>query len=123
MFKGTSALLMGALTLGVCGCQALQDIAALQKALGQKYPGSNIHVQVVNGATCNVTFVNSTVAGQSSEEQQAFAREVAECVRDEYPGYGSLEQVNVLFTSLSQWGPVSVKNTAAVHRFPRKELE
>ena len=52
----------------------------------------------------------------------AFARQVAEFIRDHYSHYSSLEMVNVGFSKVSKTGPVTVTSGEATYQFTTQDL-
>lgn len=56
-------------------------------------------------------------------QREAFARRVAEYVRDNYPSFQQLEQISVGFEAVRKVGPVSTRNRETAYVFNREELQ
>ena len=75
-----------------------------------------------NSAYLTVTFSNSTAADLPEVERAAFARRVAEYVRDHYAAYDKLQSIQVGFSSVRGGGVVHVTSTQIPYRFTPSEL-
>lgn len=116
------ALLPCALAATLGACADLRDLMDFQRVLAEEFKGTVINVNVTNGSHLTLTFVNSPQASLEDSERAAFAKGVAELVRDRYPGYSSMQTVDVAFTSRSSAGPLSVSRTGSPYRFTRAQL-
>jgi hypothetical protein len=117
---GKGALLAAA--IGALACGALKDMLALQRGLSHEFGTDAISVNVNNGAVLTVLFTNSDAATLASPDRAAFARRVAEYVRDHYAEYGGLARINVGFSRVRQTGVVTVTNNDVPYSFTTQEL-
>ena len=113
--------LLVATTLAL-GCADLRDIMTLQQGLAREFNQSAIGVNVNNSVSLTVTFSNSPAADLPDAERAAFARRVAEYVRDHYPHYSALQTINVGFASVTKTGPVTYTNSSVPYRFTPSDL-
>ncbi|SRR6266568_2227411 len=103
------------------GCADLKDMVSLQQGLAREFHTSAINVSLNNSAYLTVVFSNSPVADWSEGEQSAFARRVAEYVRDHYAHYDQLQSIQVGFASVKGVG-ITVSSTRIPYRFTPSEL-
>ena len=114
--------LLSVVTLaGALGCADLKDIFSLQRDLSHEFQTSAINVTINNSAYLTIVFTNSPVADLSEPEQSAFARRVAEYVRDHYARYDQLRSIAVGFASVKGVG-VTFTRTRIPYRFTPGEL-
>ncbi len=106
---------------GALGCADLKDIFSLQRDLSHEFQTSAINVTINNSAYLTIVFTNSPVADLSEPEQSAFARRVAEYVRDHYARYDQLRSIDVGFASVKGVG-VTFTRTRIPYRFTPGEL-
>lgn len=109
------------LTILVLGCQQLGGLMRLQQDLSRAYSGAQIHVNVTNDRL-TVSFVNYRMSDADSADAAAFAREVAEFVRDHYVGYDRIQVVAVGFSSVKGAGPITITNNRVPYAFRTREL-
>ena len=100
----------------------LQDLQTLQTSLIRTFREPNVSVNVNNTHYMTVIFVNSSHADQSGERRAAFARTVAEYVRDHYPRYSELASIAVGFQRQSGVAGFSVSSQEVPYQFTVAEL-
>jgi hypothetical protein len=105
----------------VFGCADLKELLSLQQGLAREFETSAINVNVNNSAYLTVTFSNAPIADQPEAEQAAFARRVAEYVRDHYAHYDQLQSIQVGFASVKGVG-ITFTRTRVPYRFTPSEL-
>lgn len=111
-----------ALTLSVAACGGFGDMIALQRGLAHEFGTDAIGINVSNNSVLTVTFANTPAATLPDSDRAAFARRVAEYVRDHYPEYPTLAEINVGFSQVHSAGIVTVTNTNVPYTFPTKAL-
>ena len=109
------------MAVGAFGCADLKDILSLQQGLAREFQTSAISVNLNNSAYLTVVFSNSPVADSSDAAQSAFARRVAEYVRDHYPHYDQLQSIQVGFASMKGVG-ITFTSTRIPYQFTPSEL-
>lgn len=87
---------------GGLGCGRGTAILALQRSLVHQFHTDAISVTVSTGADLAVLFTSSDAAVMAGPDRPAFARQVAEYVRDHYAGYAALSRIDVVFTRTAQ---------------------
>lgn len=117
--KGLQLLIVATLA---AGCADLRDIMSLQQGLAKEFNEAGINVNLNNGKYLTVTFSNSSATDLPDAERAAFARRVAEYVRDHYPHYSSLESIGIGFASVTKTGPVTFTNTTVPYRYTPQDL-
>jgi hypothetical protein len=126
-----SAIALTLVTLGflvlLAGCsgegiQAVQDLIPLQEQLAAEYGGSNIKVEIEDGNTLGVTFVNSSSNGLARDRKAEQAREIASFVCENYASMGKIAQVWVAF-EIHQDGSIADTTSSATFVFEKGELE
>ncbi len=118
--KGLRTLLPAAI-LGLAACAAFKDLIALQRGLMAEFPTAVINVNLTNDHL-SVLFQDSTTANLPEVERAAFARRVAEFVRDHYAGYDKLANVSIGFSQTKRLGPLTSTRTETPYSFPHAEL-
>ena len=118
--KGLRTLLPAAI-LGLAACAAFKDLIALQRGLMAEFPTAVINVNLTNDHL-SVLFQDSTTANLAEVERAAFARRVAEFVRDHYAGYDKLANVSIGFSQTKRLGPLTSTRTETPYSFPHAEL-
>lgn len=114
--------LLSLLTLAAAlGCADLKDIITLQRGLSHEFQTSAISINLNNSRYLTVTFTNSPTADLPEPEQAAFARRVAEYVRDHYARYEQLQSIQVGFSSVKGVG-ITFTSTRIPYRFTPSEL-
>src|SRR5213593_2886052 len=108
-------------TVLILGCADMKDLMSLDVALMSEFHEQSVHVDLSSHAL-TVTFANSTRATAPDSVKAAFARQVAEYVRDHYAHYSSLELIIVGFSKVSQTGPVTVTRGEASFQFTPQDL-
>ena len=111
-------VMVGASTVG---CADLKDILSLQQGLAREFQTSGISVNLNNSAYLTVVFSNSSIADSSEAAQSAFARRVAEYVRDHYAHYDQLQSIQVGFASVKGVG-ITFTSTRIPYRFTPSDL-
>jgi hypothetical protein len=103
------------------GCADLRDLLSLQQGLVREFhePGIGINL---NNASLTVTFSNSAAADLSEAERVAFARRVAEYVRDHYAHFDTLDGIAVGFATVTKTGPMTFRKTTVPYRFAPRDL-
>src|SRR5258705_13909660 len=101
----------------VLGCVDLRELLSLQQGLTKEFNEPGVGVNIHNNANLTVTFSNSSAAGLSDPERAAFARRVAEYVRDHYARYDSLQIIAVGFAAVTKACPVTYTETTVPYRF------
>lgn len=119
--RNRAALFAVVALTGALGCADLKDLLSLQRDLSRGFPGSAINVNVSNSAYLTIVFSNSPEAALPEPEQAAFARRVAEFVRDHYARYDQLQSIQVGFASVKGVG-VTFRSTRIPYRFTPSEL-
>jgi hypothetical protein len=99
----------------------MKEIMSLDLALMSEFHEQDIHIDLSSHAL-TVTFANSTRATAPDSSKAAFARQVAEFIRDHYSHYSSLEMVNIGFSKVSKTGPVTVTSGEAIYQFTPQDL-
>lgn len=110
-----------ALVAGGLGCADLKEILSLQQGLAREFQTSAVNINLNNSAYLTVTFSNAPIADQPEAEQAAFARRVAEYVRDHYARYDQLQGIQVGFASVKGVG-ITFTRTRVPYRFTPREL-
>ncbi len=118
--KGLRTLLPAAI-LGLAACADFKDLIALQRGLMAEFPTAVINVNLTNDHL-SVLFQDSTTANLAEVERAAFARRVAEFVRDHYAGYDKLANVSIGFSQTKRLGPLTSTRTETPYSFPHAEL-
>ena len=103
-------------------CADLKDIISLQRDLAREFETPAIGVNINNSVHLTITFSNSPAAVLPDAEQAAFARRVAEYVRDHYVGYDRLQTISVGFATVKGGGPVRFTTTRVPYRFSPDQL-
>lgn len=104
------------------GCADLRDLLSLQQGLTREFNEAGVGVNINNNVSLTVTFSNSSAAGLSDPERAAFARRVAEYVRDHYARYESLQAISVGFAAVTKAGPVKYTERTVPYRFTPGDL-
>jgi len=107
--------------LGLAGCADFKDLIALQRGLMAEFPRTAININVTNDHL-SVLFQDSTTANLPETQRAAFARRVAEFVRDHYAGYNDIAAVSVGFSKSKWLGPITSTETEMPYSFSRAEL-
>ena len=129
LIPGAMALILA--TLGflvlLAGCsgediQAVQDLVPLQEQLAAEYGGSNIKVEIEDGNTLGVTFVNSSSNDLARDRKAEQAREIAWFVCENYASMDRIDKVWVAF-KVHQDGSIADTTSSATFVFEKGELE
>lgn len=113
------------LALSLAGCHFFAHLFALQKGMGARYHAAPASINVnsgTQGTVMTVLFGDSAHVDLPDSDRAAFARDVAEYVRDHYPDYPSLASITVGFSSTQDYGVVHVTRNQAPYSFSREEL-
>jgi hypothetical protein len=106
----------------LAGCADLQDLRTLASDIGRDFGTANVNIGLNNRVNLTVTFTDLNPAVVPDTAHPAFARRVAEYVRDHYPGYGRLHTVRVAFADQMGAGPVRVTRGTATYEFTPAQL-
>jgi hypothetical protein len=106
----------------VLACADLTEILSLQQSLAHEFGTSAISVNLHGSAYLSVIFSNSPIAALTDSAQAAFARRVAEYVRDHYSHYERLQSIQVGFASERGGFGVRVTSTRVPYQFTPAEL-
>lgn len=115
------AALLAALLLAL-GCVDAYGLLTLRRALAREFHHEEIGVSVTDGLALTVTFVNQLPADAPCDTLTAFALRVASFVSRTYPGFDTLQVVNVAF---AYRGPDDTGRPTSSHlpfRFSRAAL-
>ncbi len=110
------------LLVSAVGCENLQDILNLQRALAGEFNSPAVNVNVSNGTDLTVTFQNSPIASLPDSVRKATCRRVAEFVRDHYSSYSKLQVIRVGFATRRSFGPVTTTNFTTPCAFVPRSL-
>ena len=115
-------------SVSLLGCspemrQTWKDISTLQETLQTEYPEDQVQVQLWNGDSLSISFLNSDFSELPDTERKDKAKEIALFAHEHYPGEVSLSAVTVTFTIHKKYfGLVSYTNSLDSHRFHVDEL-
>ncbi len=116
---------MLSLAAGCEGFQAMKktltQVVELASGIAKEFGEPNVYVNISNTAL-TVTFTNSKLADLPEGERAETARNVATYVRDHYPGYAALSQVNVGFKSQSGGAGITVSKSSVPYSFATSDL-
>jgi hypothetical protein len=90
--------------------------------LAREFQTSAISVNINNSVHLTVMFSNSPAADLPDVEQAAFARRVAEYVRDHYTSYRRLQTISIGFATVRGVGAVRFTRSRVPYRFTPQEL-
>jgi hypothetical protein len=119
------SLLIVPMAAVAAGCGTVRDMVRdfqhIQSCVTER---SGTHSINISMSTKRVTIglVNAPIDTLPAEARAAAARQVAECVRDNYHRYGSMDDVAVAFTHQSKVGVAKVSTTTAPLVFTTKVL-
>jgi hypothetical protein len=85
----------------LAGCGRVSDDLALQRTLVHEYHTDAIAVNVDRGSVLTITFTSSDATMLAGADRAAFARQVAQTVRDHYRAYANLQRITVEFPHTS----------------------
>lgn len=103
-------------------CADLTEILSLQQGLVREFGTSAISVNLNGSGSLSVIFSNSPIAALTDSARAAFARRVAEYVRDHYAHYERLQSIQVGFASEKGGFGVRITSTRVPYRFTPSEL-
>ena len=115
---------MIALAIGTVSCglgDMVKDMVHVQRCIAQRSGTRSISVNLKNKQFA-IQLVNAPIDTLPAEARAAAARQVAECVRDNYRRFNSLDDITVGFTRRAAVGPVKVSTTGASFDFKTKDL-
>jgi len=107
--------------LSLLGCAELGALVALQQGMAREFHEYGISINISN-ASLTVALANSAADSLPEVEKAAYARRVAEYVRDHYPKYSSLTSIDVRFASVAKTGPVTYSQSSAGYHFTPADL-
>ena len=115
--------LLGLLTAtSTSACADLKEMMSLQQGLAQEFHTPAINLNLNTSRTLTVVFANSPYADLQSGEQSAFARRVAEYVRDHYAGYARLQRITVGFATVRGGGGMQFSTSRLPYTFTPQDL-
>lgn len=85
----------------LAGCGRVSDVLALQRTLVHEYHTDAIAVNVDSGSVLTIAFTSSDATMLAGADRAAFARQVAESVRDHFRTYAHLQRITVEFPQTS----------------------
>lgn len=94
----------------------------LQTRLAREFNTPATSVNIMNGVVLTVVLQDAEAASLPDSDRTAFARRVAEFVRDHYRGYARLHTVNVGFATAERTGPRATTATETPYSFATAEL-
>jgi hypothetical protein len=94
----------------------------LQQELAREFETSAITVNINDGTYLTIMFSNSPTAELPDSDQAAFARRVAEYVRDQYPRYDSLKTIAIGFAKVTGVGPITYTDSRVPYTFTPQDL-
>jgi len=103
-------------------CADFKELVVLQQGLAHEFESPAINVKRSGSGYLTVVFANSPRAKLPEPERAAFARRVAEFVRDRYPTYEQLQSIQVGFTSVHSAGGFRISSTSVPYRFTASDL-
>ncbi|MFI5207317.1 MAG: hypothetical protein ACHQX4_04780 [Gemmatimonadales bacterium] len=107
------------------GCGTVRDMVRdfqhIQSCVTQRSGAQSINISI-GTKRFTIGLVNSPMDTLPAEARAAAARQVAECVRDNYHRYGTLDDVAITFTKQSKIGVAKVSTTTASLVFTTKVL-
>ncbi len=115
-------LLLAVLALPALACSDLGELMSLQQELTHEFNTGAVNVNTNNAVHLTVIFSNSPAAELPDSDRAAFARRVAEYVRDHYPGYERLQTIRIGFAKVSGAGAVKFTSSRAPYRFTPRDL-
>ena len=80
-------------------CKDARDLLSIRAALGREYPDTQVGLSVTDGLILTVTLTDSPLLLAPCDRQVAMAMRVATFVRDHYPGFDSLQVINIGFSA------------------------
>ena len=107
--------------LSLLGCAELGALVALQQGMAREFHEYGISINISN-ASLTVSLANSAADSLPEVEKAAYARRVAEYVRDHFPKYSSLASIDVRFASVAKTGPVTYSQSSAGFHFTPADL-
>ncbi|HTS88088.1 MAG TPA: hypothetical protein VMG41_06305 [Gemmatimonadales bacterium] len=119
-------IMVGAILIAACSNlkelqQSVVELQQLQASLTERFGGPGIVVNETS-TTLIVTFVNSDLAKLPSDQRTAKAREVAEFVREHFPGYARLTSISIALQTRSSLGVASFSRTQTPYTYRTAEL-
>ncbi|HYJ79296.1 MAG TPA: hypothetical protein VEW03_06835 [Longimicrobiaceae bacterium] len=114
-------LLLLGIGLATASCRDLAQLVVLSAGIGREFHVTGISSNL-SGSHLTIVFENSRFAADPEPVRAATAREVAEYVRDHYPGYPELQQVTIQFGSGGSSGGFSSSLQAEGYTFTPADL-
>ena len=107
------------------GCGTVRDLVRdfqhIQSCVTQRSGAQSINISIAT-KRFTIGLVNAPMDTLPAEARAAAARQVAECVRDNYHRYGTLDDVAITFTKQSKIGVAKVSTTTEPLVFTTKVL-
>ena len=91
------AILISCLVVFTTGCiQQLQDLEPLKEQIVDEYKDENVRLQLHNGNSVGVSFINTPFNDLTQAEQEQKATEIAQFVKY---NYDSIDKVDYIFVA------------------------
>lgn len=121
--RGLVIVPVAAVAIG-CGTirDMVKDLQHIQSCARQRSGTQSVNVTLNTGKRFTIALVNAPIDTLPAEARAAAARQVAECVRDNYRRYGTLNEVAVAFTHRAKVEVANVSTTTAPLVFTTKVL-
>ena len=85
----------------------------LRQKLGQTYQCEEVSVQLMNGNTLNISFINSEFNKLSASQQAKSAEEVAKFVKANYTGKAKVKRIVIIFVENMNLGPLNTNRSSS----------
>ena len=123
MARAAVAMILLLVGLALAGCEGLKELLELQQELARAFQTPELRINFArNSGTLTVALVNSPLAGNEGDGEQATCRKVAEFVRDHYGRYDTVRVVQVGFASQVAVAGASFTRSRIPCRFTHEEL-
>lgn len=120
------SLLIVPLAAVAIGCgkirEMVTDMVHVQRCVAERSGTHSVNINIGTGKRFTLGLVNSPLDTLPAEARAAAARHVAECVRENYHRYGTLNEVAITFTTRASGGVVKVSTTTTPLVFAMKNL-
>jgi hypothetical protein len=119
-------LLIAPLAAVALGCGTIRgiikDVQHIQSCATQRSSAEHININLTTTKRFTIGLINAPIDTLPAEARAAAARHVAECVRDNYRRYASLNEVAVVFTRRTTTGGVKVSESGTPMIYTTKDL-
>ncbi|HEV7684817.1 MAG TPA: hypothetical protein VGO68_22090 [Pyrinomonadaceae bacterium] len=94
-----SVVLLCLLLLAGCGklTKSLGELSQLQTDVAKEFKEKDVGVNLSNGTSLSITFVNSLLNSQEAEQRAIRARRTAQFVTKHYPSIANIEAIWIIF--------------------------